>query len=402
MWGAGFSTIAAIRAWAKDEILGALVVTRLRIARPHGQSGRPIVTIGQLTLAPAEQPPHPRSMTGGDRMQKLIVALTLLFSFAVSSAQNEVALKLVQTIPLPEVDGRIDHFAIDVKGRRAFLAALVKSTIEVVDLKAGRVIHTVPGFAKPQGVLYVPKFNKLIIASGADGSVKTLDGTTLAVIRTVSVSLGADAIGYDSQSKEIYVGSGGGDANKEEGDLTIFNVANGAQVAALTTDAHAGGSVVEGYGERVFVLVPEKAEVVVFDRKTREQVAKWTIPGIQKDVAIALDEKSHRLFLGVRTPASIVVLDSNSGAVVASVPTVATLDGLSFDSATRRIYTSGGEGYVDVTQQIDADHYERIAHIPTGPIARTSVFVPEWHRLYVAVPRDKERGAELRVFEAVP
>jgi DNA-binding beta-propeller fold protein YncE len=336
------------------------------------------------------------------RQRRVIVTLAFLFSFSVASADNGAALKLVQTIPLPEVDGRIDHFAIDVKGRRAFLAALAKNTIEVVDLRAARVVLTVPGFAKPQGVLFVSKFNKLFVASGADGSVKTLDGTTLAVIRIANVSLGADAIGYDPRSKEIYVGSGGGDANKEEGDLTIFNVANGAQVAALTTDAHAGGSVVEEHGERVFVLVPEKAEVVVLDRKTRAQVAKWTIPGIQKDVAIALDEKGHRLFLGVRTPASIVVLDSNSGAVVASVPTVATLDGLSFDSAARRIYTSGGEGFVDVTQQIDADHYERIAHIPTGPIARTSVFVPEWHRLYVAVPRDKERGAELRVFEAVP
>jgi DNA-binding beta-propeller fold protein YncE len=336
------------------------------------------------------------------RQRRVIVTLAFLFSFSVASAESGPALKLVQTIPLPDIDGRIDHFAIDLKGRRAFLAALAKNTIEVVDLRAGHVKHTLPGFAKPQGVLFVPKFNKLIVASGADGSVKTLDGTTLAVIHAASVSLGADAIGYDPRSKEIYVGSGGGDASKEEGDLTVFNVASGAQVAALTTDAHAGGSVVEGHGERVFVLVPEKAEVVVLDRKTRAQVAKWTIPGIQKDVAIALDEKSHRLFLGVRTPASIVVLDSNSGAVVVSIPTVATLDGLSFDSATRRIYTSGGEGFVDVTQQIDADHYERIARIPTGPIARTSVFVPELHRLYVAVPRDKERGAELRVFEAVP
>lgn len=334
--------------------------------------------------------------------RRVIVTLAFLFSFSVASAENEVALRFVRTIPLPEVDGRIDHFAIDVKRRRVFLAALAKNTIEVVDLNGGGVIHTLPGFAKPQGVLYVPEFNELIVASGADGSVKTLDGTTLAAIRTANVSLGADAIGYDPRAKEIYVGSGGGDANKEEGNLTVFNVASGAQVAALTTDAHAGGSLVEVRGEHVFVLVPEKAEVVVLDRKTRAQVAKWTIPGIQKDVAIALDERNHRLFLGVRTPASIVVLDSDSGATVTSVPTVATLDGLSFDPATRRIYTSGGEGFVDVTQQIDADHYERIAHIPTGPIARTSVFVPEWHRLYVAVPRDKERGAELRVFEAIP
>jgi DNA-binding beta-propeller fold protein YncE len=333
-------------------------------------------------------------------MQKLIVTLVFLFSFSAASAEK-VALNLVQTIPLPEVDGRIDHFAVDVKGRRAFLAALAKNTIEVVDLRVGRVTRTLPGFAKPQGVLFVPKFNKLVIASGADGSVKTLDGTTLAVIHTASVSLGADAIGYDPRSTEFYVGSGGSDANKEQGDLTVFNVASGAQVAALTTDAHTGGSVIEGHGGRVFVLVPEKSQVVVLDRRTKAQIDKWTIPGIQKDVALALDEKSHRLFLGVRTPASIVVLDSASGAVVASVPTAATLDGLSFDSSTRRIYTSGGEGFIDVTQQIDADHYERIARISTGPIARTSVFVPEWHRLYVAVPRDKERGAELRVFEAV-
>jgi len=335
-------------------------------------------------------------------MQKLITSLALLFSYTVASAENEVALKLVQTIPLAEIDGRIDHFAIDVKGRRAFLAALAKNTIEIVDLRAGRVTRTLPGFAKPQGVLFVPQFNKLIVACGADGSVKIVDGTTLALIQTVSVSLGADAIGYDPRSKVIYVGSGGGDANKERGDLTVFNVASGAQVAGLTMDAHAGGSAVEGHGERIFVLVPEKAEVVVLDRKTRAQLAKWTIPGIQKNVAIALDEKEHRLFLGVRTPASIVVLDSDSGAVVVSVPTVATLDGITFDAAMRRIYTSGGEGFVDVTQQVDADHYERIARIPTGPIARTSVFVPEWHKLYVAVPRDKERGAELRVLDVVP
>jgi WD40 repeat protein len=340
-------------------------------------------------------------MTAPRRWEAALAFLVLLFSFSVASA-GKVALNLVQTIPLPEIDGRIDHFAIDVKGRRAFLAALAKNTIEVVDLRVGRVTRTLPGFAKPQGVLFVPKFNKLFIASGADGSVKTLDGTTLAPIRTASVSLGADAIGYDPRSTEIYVGSGGGDANKEQGDLTVFNVASGAQVAALTTDAHAGGSIVEAHGGHVFVLVPEKAQVLVLDRRAKSQVAKWTIPGIQKNVALALDEKNHRLFLGVRTPASIVVLDSESGSVVASIPTVATLDGLCFDSATRRIYTSGGEGFIDVTQQIDADHYERIARLPTGPGARTSVFVPEWHRLYAAVPRDKDRDAELRVFEVIP
>ena len=335
-------------------------------------------------------------------MRKLIATLMFLCLSSVAAAQNEAALKLVQTISMPDVDGRIDHFSIDVTGRRVFLAALAKNTIEVVDLRAGQVIHTLPDFAKPQGVCFVAGLNKLFVASGSDGTLKTLDGTTLSLLRTDHVSLGADAIGYDPRSQYLFVGSGGADAGKEAGDLTVFDARTGAHIGAMVTDAHAGGSIVEKQGSHIFVLVPEKAEVVVLDRKSRVVDAKWTIPGIQKNVAVDLDERNHRLFLGVRTPASVVVLDSRSGTVIASVPTVGTLDGLSYDPKTRRIYTSGGEGFVDVTRQINANQYERIARIPTGPNARTSVFVPDWGRLYVAVPRDKNRGAELRVFEAVP
>jgi len=251
-------------------------------------------------------------------------------------------------------------------------------------------------------VLFVAPLNKLFVASGRDGTVKTYDGSTLELLATAHVSLGADAIGYDPQANEIYVGSGGGDANKELGELTIFDAASGRQVAALTAGAHVGGSLAESGGGRMFVLVPEKGQVVVLDRRTRAPRATWTVPNIQKDVALDLDEENHRLFLGVRTPASIVVLNSDNGEVVATVPTAATLDGLAFDRATRRLYTTGGEGFLDVTRQVDADHYERIARISTGPGTRTSLLLPEWKKLFVAVPRDKDRAAELRVFEIVP
>jgi DNA-binding beta-propeller fold protein YncE len=340
-------------------------------------------------------------MSLASALRTLWLAVIALFPCGPLWAGNDTVLRLVQSIPLPDIDGRIDHFAIDVKGERAFLAALTKNTIEVVDLKAGRLIKTLPGFAKPQGVRFVPELKRLFVATGLDGALTTLDASTLSVLRTAHVSLGADAIGYDPLTKYLYVGSGGSDANKATGDLTVFSAKDGTQVAALVTDAHAGGSVVQTRGERLYVLVPEKAQVLVLDRKTRAQVAKWAIPDIQKNVALDLDEKNHRLFLGVRTPASIVVLDSRSGAVVASIPTVGTLDGLSYDQATRRLYTTGGEGFIDVTQQMDADHYEHIGRIESGPNARTSAFVPERHRLYVAVPRDKDRGAELRVYESV-
>ena len=320
----------------------------------------------------------------------------------VALAQEAAPLRPLNAIPLADVSGRIDHLCADVKGRRIFVAALEKNTIEVVDVTSGKIVRTLDGFAKPQGVLFVPEVNKLFVASGKDGTVKALDGTTLEVTSIATVSLGADAIGYDAEAKELYVGSGGGDAGKVQGDLTVLEAASGRQVAALATDAHAGGSVAERRGGRMFVLVPEKGQVVVLDRKSRKELAKWIVPGIEKNVALDLDENNRRLFLGVRTPPSVVVLDTESGRVVASVPAVATVDGLSFDAATRRIYVTGGEGFLDVIQQLDADQYKRIARIPTGPVARTSLFIPEWRRLFVAVPKDKERGAELRVFEVVP
>jgi DNA-binding beta-propeller fold protein YncE len=330
-----------------------------------------------------------------------ILASCLAFAAAVPAQEREV-LRLVDTIRLPDVRGRIDHLGVDVKGKRIFLAALEKNTIEVVDVASGRVARTLAGFAKPQGVLYVQELERLFVASGKDGSVKAYDGATLELAAAATVSLGADAIGYDARAREIYVGSGGGDAGKENGDLTVFDAKTLKQVAAYSTDAHAGGSVAETRGSRMFVLVPEKGQVVTIDRARREQTAKWSIAGIEKNVAIEIDEASRRIFLGVRNPASVVVIDADSGRAIASVPAVGTLDGLSFDAANRRAYVSGGEGFVDVIQQVDPDKYVRTARVATVSGARTSLFVPEWKRFFVALPAAGERAAELRVYEAIP
>ena len=347
-----------------------------------------------------------RASNGKNRLPRssLLFAgiFTALMTPGIAIGQQAGPLRQVMTIPLTDVAGRIDHLAADLDGRKVFLAALEQNTVEVVDVAKGSVIQTLPGFQKPQGLLYLGSLHRLFVASGKDGTVKAFDGASLTPSVSATVSLGADAIGYDPRANELYVGSGGSDAGKERGDLTIFDAATLRQKAAITADAHAGGSVPDNSGKRMFVVVPEKSEVMVVDRRTHTVKATWTIAGIQKDVAIAFDEKNHRLFLGVRTPPTIVVLNSDTGAKVAEVPTAGTLDGLSFDRATRRIYTTGGEGFLDVTQQVDADHYRQIARIPTGPVARTSLFVPEWRRLFVAIPRDKDRAAELRVFEVVP
>jgi DNA-binding beta-propeller fold protein YncE len=182
----------------------------------------------------------------------------------------------------------------------------------------------------------------------------------------------------------------------------VLDAATGKKVLDIRTEAHPGAILVDGPRDRVFVVVPDTARVLVLDAKTHAITQNWTVSSAARTVSLALDEAPHRLFMGTRTPPRIVVLDSESGQEVASMPTVGTLDGLFFDAASKRLYASGGEGFIDVHQQVDADHYEPVAHIPTGPTARTSLFVPQWKRLFVAVPRVADRPAEIRAYEVRP
>ena len=113
---------------------------------------------------------------------------------------------------------------------------------------------------------------------------------------------------------------------------------------------------------------------------------------------MALDDANHRLFIGCRKPARLLVLDTATGKQVAEVEIVADTDDLFYDAAARRIYVSGGGGAVTVVEQKDADHYQAVASIPTAAGARTSYFIPELKRLYVAVPHRGKQASELLVF----
>jgi hypothetical protein len=115
---------------------------------------------------------------------------------------------------------------------------------------------------------------------------------------------------------------------------------------------------------------------------------------------MAFGEASHRLFVGARDPATLIVLDSDSGAVITSLPGAAMVDDMFFDSHSKRIYFAGSD-FVDVFAQRDPNHYERIGHVPTALRAKTAILVPDLDRYYVAVPRHDARAAELRVYKVM-
>jgi DNA-binding beta-propeller fold protein YncE len=307
-------------------------------------------------------------------------------------ARDAMPLRLVQTIPLANVEGRIDHLAIDLKRQRLFVAALGNNTVEVIDLKAGKQIRTLRGFHEPQGILFIPEFNRLIVSNGGDGTCQILDGDSFDVIQSVRLSSDADNIRYDAAKKYLYLGYG-------EGGLAVIDAMTAKHIGDIPLGGHPESFQLERSGPRIFVNVPTAKRIAVVDREKQVVVTTWLAKNAQENFPMALDESHHRLFVGFRKPPKITVLDTESGREITSLSTAGDCDDIFLDSIHSLIYMSCGEGFLDVFKQGNSDRYRIIAKLSTAPGARTAFFVPELGRLYLAVPHRADQGAEIRIYK---
>ena len=288
-----------------------------------------------------------------------------------------VLMQLAATVSLPGVKGRIDHFAADPKGHRLFIAALGNDTVEVID-SGGERLGTLRGQREPQGIAYVPESNRLFIAN-AGGWVDIVDASSLGTIARIEGLDDADNARYDAESSSVIVGYG-------NGALAIIDAQQGRIVGRIPLPGHPESFQLERNGPRVFVNVPSARKVVVVDRVKRQTVASWNVPDASANFPMALDETSHRLFVGARSPALMLVYDTEAGRVVARVPIGSDTDDLFFDAGRKRIYAICGEGRIDVVRQETPDRYAREASIETAARARTGILVPEEQKLFVAAP----------------
>jgi hypothetical protein len=326
---------------------------------------------------------------------------TLLLLNTLAFGQESSALSLKTRIALPNVDGRMDHFGVDVKGQRLFVSALGNHSAEVLDVQAGRRVRTLSDLEEPQGQFYDASTNRLFLATG-DGATRIYDGTTFQLLQTVKFSDDADNIRYEARSRRVLVGYGGEKAlrGRPEGSGALgFLDSNGKQSGEIVVDAHPESFQLEKRGTRVFVNVPDKKEIQVADLVKNTILGRWPTTAATMCFPMALDEAHQRLFAGCRMPARLLVVDTASGKTVASPEIVADTDDLFYDAARSRVYVIGGQGFIDVLQQKDADHYDRIARYPTPPGTRTGLFVSEWGKLFAAVPHRGEQRSEILVYE---
>jgi DNA-binding beta-propeller fold protein YncE len=285
------------------------------------------------------------------------------------------------------VQGRFDHLGIDQKGGRLFAAAESAHQVLVFDLHTGKYLRSISDIQIPHAIFVREDLNRIFITDGGVGAVKVYDGKTYRLLKTIPLKLDADSIGYDPATHLLYIDNGGGDAHETFSMLSTVDTSSDTKVADIKIDGDTLEAIaLENSSDKMYVNNPAKNEVVVLNRKDNTVLANWPVTLGKKNVAMALDEAGHRLFVASRS-GSISVFDTATGKEITSLPIGKGVDDLAFDPSTRRIYAPcGGDGVTFVYQQRDHDQYALLGKIPSAPGGKNALLVKPLDRYFVIVP----------------
>ena len=319
------------------------------------------------------------------------------------AAEPQEPLELVETIPLRGKAGRLDHLALDREGQRLFIANLSNDSLDVVDLKAGKLLKQLPGQGKIQGVAFVPGLNRVFVGNGEDGVCNAFDGKDYALLESFKLP-DADNVRYDPKSARIYVAHA-------EHSLAVIAPETLKIEATIKLPGPPEAFQLDPTQSRIFLNCTSPSQVVVIDAKKREVTASYALQRAKGNYPLALDAEHQRVFVGCRNPPVVLVLDAKTGKEAARIDIPGDIDDLFHDSKRNRLYAICGEGFLAVIEEKvieekieekDAGRYKLAQRLATTKQARTGLFDPESGRLYVVLPAHERKGPELRVYRARP
>jgi DNA-binding beta-propeller fold protein YncE len=329
----------------------------------------------------------------GKRGTFLTGPLAVLLLAAAAPAADP-SLELVQTIVLKGKAGKLDHVALDAKRDRLFLANKANNTLDVVDLKEGKLLKQISGQSGVQGLAYAADLDYIFAALGSGGFLNVFEGDAFKPRKTIKFADDADNVRYNAATGLVYV------AHAEKA-LGVVDAKTFAVKADIKLPASAEGFEVEAGRPRMYVACPEAGEVAVVDTEKNEVTAHYPVKAASDLTPLALDEANKRIFVGCRKEPMIVVLDSENGKEIATVAIPGGIDDLWFDAKKKLLFASCGDGFLAVVKQTDADHYAAQDKIATASGAKTCLYVPDTGKLYLAVPRQEGKdGPEIRIYQA--
>ncbi|MGN6195074.1 MAG: YncE family protein [Ginsengibacter sp.] len=331
-------------------------------------------------------------------MKNNILFILFAFFISISSCKSQAIfgekyLQLEKTIVLPNVSGRIDHMDVNLKEKIVYVAALGNNSLEVVGLANGKMIHSIHGLQEPQGVGYVPQTNEIFVANGGSGDCYFYNASTFAKTATIHLSSDADDVRYDSASHTIYVGYG-------EGGIAVIDALTHAQKGAVELPGHPEGFQIDKKANTILVNIPDRNMIGIIDLPQLKLINSWKRNEPSANFPMALDLENNRAFIGYRHPAKLLVLDIATGKEISSSDIAGDIDDLYYDAGQKRIYVSGGGGYINIFQD-DSKGFKKISNIPTRSGARTSLLIPRLHLYVLAERASSGKEAALLVYNTL-
>lgn len=323
---------------------------------------------------------------------KSLLSLGVFLGLLLPAQGQDVGyLSLSQTIPLTQVQGGLNHMSVDAEHKRLFVTAPANKTLEIVDLQSGKTLRSLGGEA-PAGARFAPEFNQLYVTRGE--SVYIYDGMTFDLVTKVDLQCSLDELQYQPMAKQLYVGC----MTSGKTGIKIVSIPDGKLLGEIRLPAKPQGFALELKGARIFVNMPSLNKVAVIDRENRSIAASWPVREAGGNFPIALDEFHHRLFVGCRKPARVIVFDTTTGNELTNLKIGGDTDDLFYDAVLQLVYVSCGEGFLDIINQGNGDIYKFTSRLETAAGARTSAYSSELSSFYVGVPGRGNAPAEVRVF----
>jgi DNA-binding beta-propeller fold protein YncE len=335
-------------------------------------------------------------------MKRLTALLAILvFTAGITTlARAADPLKLAAKYEMPAaVKGRFDHLAADVPNNRLLLTAETAHEVLVFNLRTGKYLRAITGIEIPHAIFFRDDRNRIYVTDGGAGELKIYNGKTYQQIGAVKLKVDADSIRYDPASHDLYIVSGGGDAHESFSMVSVVNTTTDKKVADIKVDGETlEAMALTDAGPLLYVNNPSKNLVDVVNRRTRTIVETWPVTMGKRNVAMAFDPTTHRLFIACRSGV-IVVLDSESGKELQTLPIGTGVDDLIFDPATKRIYAACGSGAVSVYQEDGPDHYTHLGDVAAARGSKNEVLVPQLHRLFTTIPPQGTTPGEVYVYQ---
>ncbi len=307
-----------------------------------------------------------------------------LFALVVAAAPAAApdAYHLLKTIPVPG-EGGWDYVTVDAAARRVYVSHATR--VEVLDADSGALVGQVVETPGVHGIAVAADAGRGFASNGRADSVTVFDLKSLKILGTVPTGKNPDSIIYDPATRRVFAFNG------RDASATVIDAADAKVAGTIPLGGQPEFAAADGAGH-VFVNLEDKNEVLRLDARDLKVLDRWPIAPAKAPVSMAIDPRTHRLFVGCRSKA-LVVLNADTGAAVATVPIGERVDATAFDPETKLVLSSCGDGTVAVVRQESADTYSAVETVKTRPNSKTMGLDPKTHRLFIPAAEYKPAAA---------